>query len=205
MAKRGEALRDHILWAAKDVFLEVGFERASMDEVASRAGTSKRSLYAHFENKERLFLEVVELVRGLFLGRLKDPAGYSSKPTEALVLFCGRYLDALLYERSIRMCQVTIAESSRFPKGAEQFYDVVFNEALRRLSAYIRTAFRLSAKASADAASRLLAQVVYPQFTRAIFGLEPLIHDLGDGSLSPSIDLKPIRRAVTEMIESFAD
>jgi hypothetical protein len=32
---------------AKDVFLETGYERASMDAVAARAGTSKRSLYAH--------------------------------------------------------------------------------------------------------------------------------------------------------------
>src|ERR1700704_2001960 len=32
------------------------FERASMDVVAARAETSKRSLYAHFESKEKLFL-----------------------------------------------------------------------------------------------------------------------------------------------------
>jgi len=56
MARRGDKLREHILWTAKDVFLEMGFERASMDVVASRAETSKRSLYAHFESKEKLFL-----------------------------------------------------------------------------------------------------------------------------------------------------
>ena len=31
MARRGSELREHILWCAKDVFLEQGFERASMD------------------------------------------------------------------------------------------------------------------------------------------------------------------------------
>jgi AcrR family transcriptional regulator len=37
MQKRGDALRDNILWAARDVFLEAGYERASMDVIASRA------------------------------------------------------------------------------------------------------------------------------------------------------------------------
>jgi len=61
MARRGDKLREHILWIAKDVFLEMGFERASMDVVAARAETSKRSLYAHFESKEKLFLAVIDL------------------------------------------------------------------------------------------------------------------------------------------------
>src|SRR5580698_6907535 len=52
MTRRGDTLREHILWTAKEVFLEMGFERASMDVVANRAQTSKRSLYAHFQSKE---------------------------------------------------------------------------------------------------------------------------------------------------------
>src|ERR1700733_12741568 len=100
MARRGDQLREHILGTAKDVFLEMGFERASMDVVASRAETSKRSLYAHFESKEKLFLAIIELVRGLFLSRLKMPDAYSEKPADALVMFCGRYLEILLYDSS---------------------------------------------------------------------------------------------------------
>jgi AcrR family transcriptional regulator len=63
--RRGDKLREHILWTAKDVFLELGFERASMDVVAARAATSKRSLYAHFESKDKLFLAVVDIAREL--------------------------------------------------------------------------------------------------------------------------------------------
>src|SRR5437868_10400218 len=122
MARRGDKLREHILWTAKDVFLEIGFERASMDVVAARAETSKRSLYAHFESKEKLFLAVIDLVRGLFLARLKTPGDYSEKPSEALVMFCGRYLETLLYESTIRMCRVSMAETARFPEGAAQHY-----------------------------------------------------------------------------------
>ena len=121
MARRGEKLSEHILWIAKDVFLEMGFERASMDVVASRAETSKRTLYAHFKSKKKLFLAVIELVRGLFLSRLRMPGDYSEKPVDALVMFCGRYLEILLYEGSIRMIRVSMAETERFPEQAAEY------------------------------------------------------------------------------------
>src|ERR1700684_2887123 len=136
MARRGDKLREHILWAAKDVFLEMGLKRASMDVDASRAETSKRSLYAHFESKEKLFLAVIELVRGLFLSRLKLPSDYSEKPGEALVMFCGRYLEILLYEGSIRMCRVVLAEATSFPEGGAKYFDVVFTDVHTLVSDY---------------------------------------------------------------------
>ena len=93
MARRGDQLREHILFIAKDVFLELDFERTSMDVISSRAQTSKRLVYAYFESKEKLFLAVIELVRGLFLLRFRQAADYSDQPAEALTLFCGRYLE----------------------------------------------------------------------------------------------------------------
>jgi AcrR family transcriptional regulator len=203
MARRGDKLREHILWSAKDVFLEMGFERASMDVVASRAETSKRSLYAHFNSKEKLYLAVIDLVRGLFLSKLRMPGDYAEKPAEALVMFCGRYLEILLYEGSIQMCRVSMAETTRFPEGAAQHFDVMFTEVHTRLSAYLKTTFGLSARASAEAAHRLLGQVLYPRFPRALFGMDPLAESFDDEALSPDFDLKPIYKAVAELIESL--
>jgi len=201
MARRGEELREHILWAAKDVFLEMGFERASMDEVAARAETSKRSLYAHFESKEKLFLAVIELVKKLFLARLKTPGDYAEKPAEALTLFIGRYLEGLLYEPSIQMCRISMAEAARFPEGATEHFDVVFAEANVRLAAYLKEALGLPARASSDTAERLLGQLVYPRVLRALFGLEKLAESFEDAAAA--VDLKPIRKAVAELIASL--
>jgi len=201
MARRGDKLREHILWVAKDVFLEMGFARASMDLVASRAETSKRSLYPHFESKEKLFLAFVELVRGLFLGKLKMPGDYSEKPAEALVMFCSRYLEMLLYEGSIRMCRVSMAEAARFPEGAAQYFDVVFTQVQSRLSAYLKTTFGRSARASTEAAQRLLGQVLYPRFPRGLFDIDKLAKSIDDYALTPDFDLKPIRKAVADLIE----
>jgi AcrR family transcriptional regulator len=203
MARRGDELREHILWIAKDVFLELGFERASMDVVAARAETSKRSLYAHFESKEKLFLAVIDFVRGLFLSRLRMPGDYSEQPAEALVTFCGRYLETLLYEPSIQMCRVSMAETERFPEQAAQYFDVLFTQVHARLGAYLKTAFGLSARASAEAAHRLLGQILYPRFPRALFGIDPLAKSFDREALAPDFDLKPIRKAVADLIESL--
>jgi AcrR family transcriptional regulator len=202
-ARRGDKLSEHILLTAKEVFLEMGFERTSMDEIASRAETSKRSLYAHFENKEKLFLAVIEMVRGLFLSRLRTPGDYSHKPAEALTLFCARYLEVLLYESQIRMIRVSTAEAERFPEQAAQYFDVLFNQVHARLSAYMKVTFGVTARTSADAAHRLLGEVLYPRFQRAVFGLDPLAKSFDHETLAPDFDLKPIRKAVVELMESL--
>lgn len=54
-----EKRRKAIVTAAADVFLDTGFERSSMDEVARRAGGSKATLYKYFPSKEALFEAVI--------------------------------------------------------------------------------------------------------------------------------------------------
>ncbi len=203
MARRGDTLREHILWAAKDVFLEMGFERASMDVVSSRAETSKRSLYAHFESKEKLFLAVIELVRGLFLSRLTLPEDESEKPGEALVLFCGRYLEAMLYQPQIRMLRISMAEAERFPEQAALYFDVLFTQPHARLSTYLEATFSLAPARSAEAAHKLLGQVLYPRLSRALLGLEPAIQELSGDALEREFDLEPIRQAVVTWVKSM--
>jgi AcrR family transcriptional regulator len=202
-SRRGEVLREHILWVAKEVFLEMGFERASMDVVASRAETSKRSLYAHFESKEKLFLAFLELMRGLFFNKLRTPDVYSEKPAEAMVMFCGRYLEILLFRGSIRLCRVILAEATRFREGASLYFEVVFTEVHARLSAYLKAKFELSPRASAEAAQRLLGEVLHPRFPRALFGIEPLADTIDDNAMAPDFDLKAIRKSVADLIESL--
>lgn len=203
MARRGEQLRDHILWTAKDVFLEQGFERTSMDVVAAGAQTSKRSLYAHFESKEKLFLAVIDLVRGLFLGRLRMPGDYPGRPAEVLAAFCGRYLEILLYEGSIRMMRLSMAESTRFPEGAVEYFDVVFTEVQARLRAYLEATFGVSAKVGDRLAQKLLGQVLHPRLLRALFGLDKLATSFDREALDPDFDLSQIREAVADLMSAL--
>ena len=201
MNKRGDKLREHILWVAKDVFLELGFERASMDVIAARATTSKRTLYAHFESKEKLFLAVIDLVRRLFLSRLGVPGDYSPRLQEALVIFCGRYMETLVYKSTVQMMRVSMAESDRFPEQAKLYFDVMFTEVHHRLSTYLKEQTSLSTHSSSKAAHRLLTQILYPKMMRSLFGIEPLAKSLHHEALSPGFDLKGIREAVSDLVE----
>ena len=45
---------------ARTVFLEKGFDAASMGEIARQAGVSKGTLYVYFESKEELFEAIFE-------------------------------------------------------------------------------------------------------------------------------------------------
>lgn len=197
MARRGGELHEHILWTAKDVFLELGFERTSMAIVARRAETSKRSLYAHFESKETLFLAVIELVRGLFLSRLGRPGDYPGQPAEALMIFCGRYLETLLFEGSIQMFRLSASETARFPAGAVEYFDVIFTEVESRISEYLAATFASSPALGEELAKQILGQILYPSLPRALFGMDRLTKTLDDNA-SPGFDSSHIRNAVTE-------
>jgi AcrR family transcriptional regulator len=60
MKARTEARRTAIIQAAADLFLEMGYERASMNELTKRLGGSKATLYGYFHSKEELFVAVVQ-------------------------------------------------------------------------------------------------------------------------------------------------
>jgi AcrR family transcriptional regulator len=57
---RTEATKAKILDAALAVFVQQGFENANLDLVASQAGCSRGAIYAHYINKEEVFLGLVE-------------------------------------------------------------------------------------------------------------------------------------------------
>lgn len=203
MARRGSELREHILWTAKDVFLQMGYERASMDAVAAQASTSKRSLYAHFESKEKLFLAVVDFTRGLYLGGLKTPGEYSDDPDEAVVLFCGRFLQSLLQDHAVRTTRLGIAAADRLPEAAEQYYDAIFAETHERLSAYLTEQYQLTPKASTEIAYQLVGRTMYPRLVAALFGVGgPLKSHADETKIATDVDLKPIRALVASLLPS---
>src|SRR5712671_4392206 len=52
--------RRQILDGASKVFMNLGFDGASMGEIARAAGVSKGTLYVYFADKSRLFEAIVE-------------------------------------------------------------------------------------------------------------------------------------------------
>jgi AcrR family transcriptional regulator len=69
-----------ILGVAGRVFAEGGYERASMDRIASLAGVSKPMLYAYFGSKEGLYVAYVERTGGELVQRLVQADQTDGKP-----------------------------------------------------------------------------------------------------------------------------
>lgn len=195
MARRGEALREHILDTAKLAFLEDGFERTSMDAIAARAETSKRSLYAHFPTKDALFLAVVERVRALFGARMGTPAEYSAAPEEAVVRYCGRFLQLVRWSSVARMLRLGIAEADRLPELAAGLYDVLFGTTAGDLAAHLVAALGLAPGEAEAVADELIALVVHPALPRLLFGIDsPVDEPPAEADLAADVDLDRIGR-----------
>lgn len=201
MARRGEQLREHILRTAKDVFIEFGYERTSMDVVAARAETSKRSLYAHFAGKDVLFGAVIELVRELYLGKLGTPAEHGAEPAEAVVRYCGRLVQLQLWQAALRTMRIGIAEAERLPEVAADFHEAIFGIPQRRLADYLVAQYGLDDAAGADAARLMIGSAVYPQLVGALLGVGSVLTEQPrEAALADDVDLEALRSVAAKLL-----
>lgn len=206
MARRGTALREHILDTAKLAFLETGFERTSMDAIAARAQTSKRSLYAHFPTKDALFTAVVERVRVLFEDRILEPSDYGDQPLEAVVGYCGRLAQLLRWSSVTLTLRMGVAEAARHPDLAAGLYDALFGVAVRHLAPYLAEHWTSAPEAAETTAHQLVGVATHPVLMRVLLGLEPTTDDLPDRRLlAQDVDLPALRRAAQALLSPAPD
>jgi AcrR family transcriptional regulator len=76
--------RARILEAAARVFARKGFHDASIEEVAEHAGFTKGAVYSNFEDKEALFLTLMDERAGEELLRITERAGQGDSLQERL-------------------------------------------------------------------------------------------------------------------------
>jgi TetR/AcrR family transcriptional regulator, mexJK operon transcriptional repressor len=118
---RKEAKDAKILEAAKALFLELGFEGASMDLVAQQAASSKTTLYSRYPSKAALFIATLEREcarRGVrFPGEPFDALPIE----EALRRMARIFVDIFWSPEVIRLKQIVESQAARFPEIARAF------------------------------------------------------------------------------------
>jgi TetR/AcrR family transcriptional regulator, mexJK operon transcriptional repressor len=118
-AKRGQ-----ILAGARQVFGELGFERASVDVIAARAGVSKATIYNHYQDKHALFVacatEEVEELRAGLAACLAEPPG---EVEDALQAIGERAMALFLSPAVVNLYRHVIAEAPRFPEMSQALFD----------------------------------------------------------------------------------
>jgi TetR/AcrR family transcriptional repressor of mexJK operon len=107
---------DPILMAAKDAFIENGFGNTSMDDIAQRAGTTKRTVYNNFGSKERLLEAVIDHSILLFETAV-PPLGPEADPSQ-IREFCKILLQLMTWHAAIGLQRLMISEGPTFPEIA---------------------------------------------------------------------------------------
>jgi|WetSurSiteA1Bulk_404760.scaffolds.fasta_scaffold33205_2 TetR/AcrR family transcriptional regulator len=84
--KRDESIR-RILDAAMEVFAEVGYEGARVDEIAKRAGVNKAMIYYRIGDKKTLYEEVIHNVFGDIVERISENIQDEFSPEEKFKIY----------------------------------------------------------------------------------------------------------------------
>ena len=115
--------RQLLLDAAEAIFVELGYSATSMDDIARRAGMSKKTLYRLFETKESLFAAVIA-ARRASLNPAIDQGDCPDVATarEILRRYLLRIAGFVLAPRQAALYRLVIAESQRAPEIAHAFH-----------------------------------------------------------------------------------
>ncbi len=75
---------EKILAAALGVFASHGFEKATVDEIALRAGVAKGTVFYHYKSKEDLFTQLIKSGIGLLIDTVRTEIQHLRHPTDKL-------------------------------------------------------------------------------------------------------------------------
>ena len=199
MKVRTEEKREAIIEAAIQLFAEMGYERASMNELVKRLGGSKGTIYGYFSSKEELFVAVVrasatghlgDAIRELASGAVVGQAALES----TLLRFAERMLLVTLNdERSLAVYRMVVAESGRSDVG-QLFYDSGPRECMSALAHLFASAMERGELRKAD--PRLTAS----QFTSLVTAEVQLRIYQRD---PPLLTLRQVRQMAKSAVELF--
>jgi AcrR family transcriptional regulator len=128
--------RRQILDGARKVFMDLGFDGASMGEIARSAGVSKGTLYVYFADKSRLFEAIVE-EESLAQGKVAFNFDPGRDVTTTLTEFGQAYIQMLCRPGGGSATRTVMAIAERMPEVGRRFYNNVVAHTIARLAAYL--------------------------------------------------------------------
>jgi AcrR family transcriptional regulator len=138
-ARRKGARPDEITAAALTLFVERGYAATRLEDVATRAGVSKGTLYLYFANKEDLFKAVI---REALVARLTElrtlVENHSGGTLELLRALIKGWWGYVGDSPVSGIPKLVISEARNFPEIARFYLDEVVLPAQEALAAIIR-------------------------------------------------------------------
>jgi TetR/AcrR family transcriptional repressor of mexJK operon len=162
--------------AAGQLFLELGYERTSVDAIAAAAGVSKLTVYSHFEDKEALFKTLIAAKCEQYLeGRDWEPLVRLS-PEVALRRLAQGFMALVLNPDVLALYRVLMAQATQDPKTNLVFYDTgprATLTALTRLLSQYHASGLLKVRDPGAAADHLLSMLRGDLHLRALLNVGP--------------------------------
>lgn len=126
-------VEERILDAAEKVFLQRGFDGASVEEIAQTARAGKPTIYARYPGKEGLFAAV--MARKVARNTQFENLAPHGRTFQAKLINLGLALaDRILNEDTIGLMRSAIAEAQRFPELTRGVNDMARKRAAANLA-----------------------------------------------------------------------
>ena len=136
--RRKDARPQEILDAALAVFAEKGFAAARIDEIATRAGVAKGTIYLYFESKAAVFTALVKDRLAPELSHVADMARQYEGAAAPLLAGLLRTIGGFLRTSNLVVLpKIVIAEAGNFPDLARMYREVVVDRGTALLGAII--------------------------------------------------------------------
>jgi AcrR family transcriptional regulator len=139
-AERTAERRAAIVEAAMEEFITRGFAATRLDDIASRAGVAKGTIYLHFKGKESMFEELIRTAIVPLVGRLHAPPPLNGSIRGALEGFARLFIEEVATTTRGDIVRLIIAEGPRFPAIADFYYREVISRGLAGMRALIELA-----------------------------------------------------------------
>ena len=163
-----------ILDAATDLFLRLGFDATSCDQVVTQAGAGKASLYARYANKEELFEAVVRRMMDRTPVQPSDVPWHLSLH-ERLQAVGHSLLAQALDTETVALMRVLMTVANRMPQLAGLNDQIWRNGGIESVARAIvgRDAAPEAIKNALPDARLFIDLVLVPQQMRALLGGDP--------------------------------
>jgi len=128
--------RRQILDGASKIFMDLGFDGASMGEIARAAGVSKGTLYVYFADKSRLFEAIVE-EETIEQSKLAFNFDLERDVPTTLREFGLAYVQLLCRPGGGSAIRTVMAIAERMPEVGRRFYADVLEKNIGRFASYL--------------------------------------------------------------------
>lgn len=131
--------KQRILEAAAERFLELGFERTGMTDIARSAKVSKRELYTFFGDKRAILTAVIQVHQDEVQNRMSGLWETEEDIHIVLPQAAAELAKIILSERFGKLIRIVAAESYHNPEAAKRFYQLGPALGRKRTARYLKS------------------------------------------------------------------